>query len=232
MDQTIYSDGTYLENNESWHVEDSPWKAAQILKMLSKHSLKPRTIGEVGCGAGEVLNQLALSLNDVQCTGYDLSPQAIELATVRASDSVSFHLGDIANTKTPFDLVIAMDVMEHVEDYFGFARKLAPLGTYKIYHIPLDCNVLSVLRGWPIMDARAKVGHIHYFFRETALATLTESGQQVLDHMFTASATESEGASKSLKARFLNLFRRVLFSAAPAFTARVLGGFSLLVLTK
>ena len=28
----LYTDGSYLKNNPSWGVEDSPWKAAQIAK--------------------------------------------------------------------------------------------------------------------------------------------------------------------------------------------------------
>ena len=232
MDDTIYSDGTYLENNESWHVEDSPWKAKQVLKMLRKHAISPERIGEVGCGAGEVLNQLAQALDKSRCIGYDLSPHAIALAAPRTSDRVCFRLGDISTSKELFDLVIAMDVMEHVEDCFAFVRKLTPLATYKMYHIPLDCNVLSVLRGWPIMEARSKVGHIHYFFKDTALATLKECGQEVIDWTFTASAIESEGAPTSIKARFLNQFRKGLFAVAPEFTVRVLGGYALLVLTK
>jgi len=232
MDQTIYSDGTYLENNESWHVEDSAWKAKQVLRMLRKHALTPKTIGEVGCGAGEVLKQLGAALPDATCIGFDLSPQAIALAAPRASERVSFHLGDIANSTKGYDLIIAMDVIEHVENCFAFARKLAPLATYKMYHIPLDCNVLSVLRAWPILEARSKVGHIHYFFKDTALATLAESGQVVIDYMFTASALESEGASKSWKAKFLNIIRRMLFAIAPDFSVRLMGGYSLLVLTR
>jgi len=29
--QTIYLDGEYLAKNLEWHIEESPWKAKQIL---------------------------------------------------------------------------------------------------------------------------------------------------------------------------------------------------------
>jgi hypothetical protein len=32
----IYQDGTYLENNSSWHEEDSPFKAGQIKRIIEK----------------------------------------------------------------------------------------------------------------------------------------------------------------------------------------------------
>lgn len=35
----IYNDGTYHENNPTWHEEDSPWKALQIQKIIERNSL-------------------------------------------------------------------------------------------------------------------------------------------------------------------------------------------------
>ncbi len=62
--QSFYEDEKYLSKNESWHVEDSPWKATQIVKLINEndYELDITTIGtvcEVGCGAGEVLVQLS-----------------------------------------------------------------------------------------------------------------------------------------------------------------------------
>ena len=46
-----YKDGDYFASTGgSWHLEDSPFKASQVAKMLQKHSLTPRTICEVGGG--------------------------------------------------------------------------------------------------------------------------------------------------------------------------------------
>jgi 2-polyprenyl-3-methyl-5-hydroxy-6-metoxy-1,4-benzoquinol methylase len=55
---SIYSDGAYLEKNPLWHVDESPFKAKYILQMLRRNNLQPKSICEVGCGAGEVLNLL------------------------------------------------------------------------------------------------------------------------------------------------------------------------------
>jgi len=56
--RTLYLDGEYIAKNPEWHVEESPWKARQILRMLRKNHLAPKTVCDVGCGAGEVLRQL------------------------------------------------------------------------------------------------------------------------------------------------------------------------------
>jgi hypothetical protein len=54
----IYTDGRYQAENPAWHSEDSPWKAGKVAGLLTKHGLAPRTVAEIGCGAGQVLNNL------------------------------------------------------------------------------------------------------------------------------------------------------------------------------
>jgi hypothetical protein len=80
---------------------------------------------------------------------------------------------------------MALDVFEHVEDYVGFLKRLRVKAEYKIFHIPLDMSVMSVMRMTPILNARDKVGHLHYFCKETALATLNDTGYQIIDWFYT-----------------------------------------------
>ena len=126
--QTLYLDGKYLAKNPGWHVEESPWKAKQVLRMLRQNHLAPTTVCDVGCGAGEVLNQLQKSLES-QCTfwGYDISPQAFEMCKQRENERLHFKLADIRLEKDVFfDLILMLDVVEHVEDYFSFLRDIKP----------------------------------------------------------------------------------------------------------
>src|SRR5271166_229173 len=50
LDRNIYADGGYLEKNPLWHRDESPFKVRQILRMLQKDCLNPKTVCEVGCG--------------------------------------------------------------------------------------------------------------------------------------------------------------------------------------
>jgi len=52
--EELYTTGTYLEKKPLWHTEESPWKAEQVMRMLNRQTIAPKTICEVGCGAGEV----------------------------------------------------------------------------------------------------------------------------------------------------------------------------------
>ena len=93
MSEELYTgkDSAYLKQNPTWHVEDSSWKASHVLKLLSRNQINPISISEVGCGAGEILNQLHAALPaHIEFTGYDISGDAIKLANAREKPRLSF----------------------------------------------------------------------------------------------------------------------------------------------
>jgi SAM-dependent methyltransferase len=226
---TIYDNGEYLSKNPTWHVEDSLWKAKQIARMLELHGLTPKTICEVGCGAGEILRSLQQMLPaSAEFSGYEISPQAFELAKTRQNNRLRFYLGDITEDKGHFDLTILMDVIEHLEDYYSFLRNIRDRGDRTILHIPLDMCVNHLIRAKPLADIRRAVGHIHMFTKEGALSVLEECGFQVVDHFYTTWAIDFP--PRTWRRRLARFPRVVANSISPDFTARVLGGFSLLVL--
>lgn len=232
MSEKIYRSGEYLKNNPTWHIEDSPWKAKQIFKIIKNNNLKPFSICEVGCGAGGILDQLYLSMpGNISFAGYEISPQAFELCRQKEKDRLHFYLEDLLEDGKPFfDIILAIDIIEHIEDYLGFLRKLRERGVYKIFHIPLDLSAQTVLRYSPILKARQSVGHIHYFTKETAIAMLIDTGYEILDYSYTASAIDLP--AKSFKSSLLRLPRKIAYTLSKDMTVRLLGGYSLLVLTK
>lgn len=230
--ESIYTDGTYLKNNPDWHVDDSPWKAKHIATMLERHGIVPTTVCEIGCGAGEILRALSTHLEpSTRFFGYEISPNAYEICSRKASDKFTFRLANLLDDEAArFEVVMAIDVFEHVEDYFGFLRKLRGRGQYKIFHIPLELSAQQVLRGSPLLEARRSVGHIHHFSKETALATLEDCGYRVLDHFYTSGRTELGGLG--WKSQMMRIPRQALYRMNPDAAARMLGGYSLLVLAQ
>jgi SAM-dependent methyltransferase len=228
MPESIYLESQYLALNPTWHVEDSPWKARQVLGMLAKHSIQPRSVVEVGCGAGEILRQLSLNLPEASFSGFDISKDAIALAHARGTERVRFFHADIRGDAHQFDLLLMMDVIEHIEDCFGFLRAVREKAEYKIMHIPLDMSVSQLIRN-RIMDVRRSVGHIHYFSKDTALALLQETGYQILDWFYTPAY---EIAHKDAAHRAMARVRSFSMRFSPNFTAQMLGGCPLLVLAK
>lgn len=185
----------------------------------------------MGCGAGEVPRQLQKTLgSDCKLYGYDVSPQAIGLVTSRANERLHFFLADFCEVDGAwFDLLWVLDVLEHVEDYYGFLRHLKVKGRYKIFHIPLDISVQTVFRKNGLLKRRHLHDHLHFFTKETALRALRDSGYEVFDHFYTARAIELGGA---LSQRFLRVPRKLCFALHKELTVRILGGYSLLVLAR
>ena len=160
--KNTYTDGTYYTNNPTWHSEDSHWKAKKILSLIKKNNLVSKTICEVGCGSGEILNQLSEKMpKDASFSGYEISPQAFSLCKSKEKSNLKFYLEDLQKgQKVLFDLVMAIDVIEHVEDYLGFLRKLKKYGKYKIFHIPFDQSSFSTSHekcGMRILDFRLRI---------------------------------------------------------------------------
>ena len=227
----IYKDGEYLQRNPAWHVEESPFKVKYILALLERHHLAPKTICDVGCGAGEVLNQLQSRMSgDCEFWGYDVSPQAYELSKPRESERLHFKLADfLAEESLPFDLLLVLDVVEHLEDYFTFLRGVRRRGLHKIFHLPLDLSAQAVVRKNGMMKRRIDHAHLHYFTKELCLQVLQDTGFEVLDWFY---APRSNEIGPHAIQKVFRVPRGALYALHHDFAVRVLGGYSLMVLAR
>lgn len=226
-----YFDGAYLAHNPTWHAEHSATKARWIDDILRRNSLAPRTIAEIGCGSGEILVELKKRRPDAQFTGFEISPQAFAICSPKQAPGLDFRQDDLLQSSgEQFDLLLAIDVFEHVPDYLGFLRALRDRAEYKLFHIPLDLSAQALLRGTSYPVLREQTGHLHYFHRYTALATLKDCGYEILDWNYTRSSQELPG--KGLRTRLANLPRKLLQVVSEDLSARLLGGYSLLALTR
>jgi len=118
-----------------------------ILKQLINRLIPPSKqslIVDVGCGTGG--NAVAFD-DEYQCVGIDPIPEAIEFAKERFP-SVQFHCGyapdDITDLMGRADVVLLMDVLEHVEDDFELVSKLLASmkpGAHLILMAPADLSL-------------------------------------------------------------------------------------------
>lgn len=182
-----YDSGAYIENTPDWHASDAPWKTSKIVKMLQAHALTPSSVCDVGCGAGEILVQLQKALPAARLTGFDTSATAIGICKDKSNTKLNFHHADFAATGSDrYELALCLDVFEHVPDYLGFLQSLSRRADKFVFHIPLDINATTVFLGSRyMMYMRRNFGHLHYFTKETALATLEQTGYRIVDWDYT-----------------------------------------------
>lgn len=235
MNSTLdfYKQGGYFDAKHDGDIAHSPWKAGHIFRGLQHVGIAPNTVAEIGCGAGRILAELQrLMPPETSFHGYEVSPQMIAACAALQNEKLSFTLADdfASADSAHYDVAIAADVFEHVEDVFGFLRAMAKKADYAVFHIPLDMNLLNIVMPKRIMAMRRSIGHIHYFMKDTALALLTDCGFEVLHHHYTAAAIDHP--SGSWRNALANPFRKALFRVAPDITARLLSGYAYLVVAK
>jgi SAM-dependent methyltransferase len=222
----------YLEHSPTWHVEESAWKAGYIVEMLKKNGISPYSIVDVGCGAGEVLLQVYNKLDGKPvCEGYDVAIDAYKKSQARQKEKLSYFHGNAFENDKKYDLLLMIDVFEHVEECFSFLRRASEKAKYKIYHIPLDLSVYSLIIN-NFKYVRVPGGHIHYYTKFTALKTLEETGHEIVDYFYTPGALEVHNKGLTMFGRFTNFLRKVGYKINKDATVKYLGGFSLMVLTK
>jgi len=232
---SIYESKSYLNRNETWHVEDSAWKARQVLKLINVHNIKVNTICEVGCGAGEILVQLSQKLPHNTCfIGYDISPQLENMWKERENDRIQYIKADFLESQEHYDILMFIDVIEHIEDYIGFLRKVKDRGRYKIFNFALEIFAVKALLSHKYTHSRNKYGHIHYFNKDICLAVLNDLGFEILDYFYAPSAIDLSSISTSISfsSRVLKFPRILLSKISTDLTAKLLGGYSLFLLAK
>lgn len=99
----------------------------------SRAPLAGKTALDVGCGAGLLAEPLARL--GARVTGIDASPEVISVAREHAGGrglQIDYRAGDVQDLEGHFDLITAMEVIEHVADPGAFvtalAKRLAPNG--------------------------------------------------------------------------------------------------------
>ncbi len=231
MMSNIYNDNTYLNNNPTWNEEDAPVKANNIIRLLNRNHIYFETVCEIGCGSGEILVQLAAKFNEVvNFFGFDISKDAINIAKRKETNRIKFEHKDIteATEKNFFDLLLVIDVIEHVDNYFKFLDDITLMGKYTIFHIPLDISVWSLFREKILIESKNRVGHIHNFTEEFIQSILMDKGFKIIDKLYTAPTFRT----MPFKQKVINRIRKIVFIIHKKFCTKTFGGYSILLLTE
>src|SRR2546425_5941105 len=227
-----YLSGEYRQANPTWDQEDSPWKAALVRELIRASGIPAASIAEIGCGAGGVLAGLRPAFPQARLAGFDIAPDAARFWPQHAGAAIDYTLGDFfqASGERRYDVILVLDVLEHLADPMDFLARLRPRAQHLILHIPLDLSALSVLREAPLLNARRKVGHIHYYTRALALALLDECGYEIVQARYTGAAFSAP--RRHWQAVTMSLVRRIVYCLGKDLAVRLLGGETLLVLAR
>ena len=116
-------------------------------------------------GKGFMLKELKDMVKDITCS--DIHPSVINHNKEYNPHVQNFIVSDVLTLPDDkqYDVVIAMDMLEHVEDVDEFVTKLASIvNEYVVIQVPINRNLIPVNSNFD--------GHIHYFSEKSLNSSL------------------------------------------------------------
>jgi ubiquinone/menaquinone biosynthesis C-methylase UbiE len=203
-----------------WRSLGASDKANNIESMVKSLCGQIKSVLEVGCGSGAVLQELADRRVGWDFKGIEISDERSK-STLERNNAQDITILGYDGKKIPFeddsfDLVYATHVLEHVTDLRGFLLELRRVARRFIYvEVPCELHLRTSYRA---LQTTLAIGHINsYTFRSFAL-TLETSGLRIIrlevfDHKYEVyrfqSAWWKASAKLALRRSLLALNRKL-----------------------
>jgi SAM-dependent methyltransferase len=125
----------------SWHIR-------RELRQLNRDGFRPEHIADAGSGFGQYVYWLSNRYPAAQITGLDIKQEQVDdcnrfFSAIKRNEKVVFSYADLTklDEQEAWDLVLSVDVMEHIEDdravFRHLYRGLKP-GGYLLISTPSD----------------------------------------------------------------------------------------------
>jgi SAM-dependent methyltransferase len=158
-------------------VRKHPWwhaRAKLALALLEKHGIRPpASVADVGCGWGIELN--ALEQAGYHTVGFDISRHILELIDQPKRCLVEADFNQtLPGEHAMFDALLALDVIEHLDDDRGAVMRMASLlqsGGMAIISVPALPGLFS--------EFDEIQGHRRRYLPETLRAAFKDTGLTV-----------------------------------------------------
>lgn len=160
-----------------------------LRKALSAIGARTGRLLEPGCGSGRFVRTLKQQRPDLEAHGCDISPDAISQAR-SDGDGVTYTMGSLSHLPYcggEFDIVIVMDVLEHLhQPESGVAELSRVLRRGGLLHALVPCEGQPGTLHWAMWkldlaaDLKERHGfHVQRFTRSGVLKLLATSGLAV-----------------------------------------------------
>lgn len=179
-----------------WEEKSGRWQTQSFAKGQIRHLAIPRdfagTILDFGCGLGDALPVYRQHFQKARLMGMDISSQAVELCRKKYGQWASFVQGTADDVPAGIDVIIASNVLEHLDEDVEVARTLRG-----------KCADLYVVV--PYREAPLFGEHVHSYDRNhfSALGPCTHK-------VFPCRGWSSYGRERWMQIYFKNVFRYLL----------------------
>jgi SAM-dependent methyltransferase len=142
-----------------------------IFKLI--RGLQFETVLDAGCGVGTLLSEIGERYPSVELFGSEYAETGLNIAEERVPRA-KFFQSDLAREHLPhkFDLVLCIDVLEHIEEDFAALKNLRAMTEgYFLLVVPLG----------PLFEMDViRAGHVHGYSRAEVDGLLQRAGFNIL----------------------------------------------------
>ncbi|MGD0455926.1 MAG: class I SAM-dependent methyltransferase, partial [Solirubrobacteraceae bacterium] len=144
----------------------------------------PRSVLDVGCGEGVLVQRWAARLGDGRVVGIDLEEESIQAGwAVHQAPNLEYRVMEAANlpfAEGEFDLASAIEVLEHVPDPEHTVAEMARCAQrHLLVSVPREplWRMLNLARGayWPALGNTP--GHVNHWSRGAFVELLGRWGE-------------------------------------------------------
>jgi len=228
--ESLYADDSFIERSSMWDDAEAHWKSEQIQSFTIKNRIQANRIIDYGCGTGSVLNSLSAMFPDSSLLGFDPCSRLAQYW--KSYDKIQFTTGfDIKSIKCD-DLVLLIDVIEHVRDPYELLEMISSRAGYIVLHLPLEHNLLTLLRPKTLLHAYHQVGHLHFFSPVSFEVMCKHLDINILSKQFTYPYL-TLSRFRNTRQRLIDLARHCLARTfSPSLSQSLLGGNTVLYLLR
>ena len=213
------ADGADAERYGRWRALCADGKADHVVRLASALDRPPRSVAEVGCGDGVLLQLMGERGLGESHHGYEISERAVAIAGDRLGPGVveRFDGERLPVADAAYDLAVLSHVLEHVPDPLPLLRETARAARAVVVEVPLEDN-RSASR--PEAErGRREIGHLHRFNRGDIHGLCAAAGLRVVAELadplpLKVHSFFAESASARLKAVAKAAVRRGVYVAS------------------
>jgi 2-polyprenyl-3-methyl-5-hydroxy-6-metoxy-1,4-benzoquinol methylase len=188
---TVSKDGVVTDNTYDKYGSSNPLVRRlmagfeQTLEELFRQAA-PRSVLDVGCGEGVLVQRWARARPDARVVGIDLEEESIQAGWAKHSaPNLEYRVMEAANlpfAADEFELAGAIEVLEHVPDPEHTVAEMARCASrHLLVSVPREplWRMLNMARGayWPALGNTP--GHLNHWSRRSFVGLLSRHGEVV-----------------------------------------------------